>query len=757
MCACDVTRNEIEKPTAHRIFSGRLWAATLALTVAAIGCTDQTAPEARTTGSLALDLILADGFGIDEVRWTIRGGDMEPMSGAIDTSAPGATASIEVYGLPEGDGYAVELVAASVDGQLTCEGSTTFDVTAGQVTEAHVMLNCQKPGTLGGVRADGKLNVCPYLTKVVVSPLETSEGEGIDLFATAADEEGDPITFEWTANNGSIANPAGASTTYFCTEVGEDTITVTVTDDNGVFCDSATWTVPVTCVEGEPVLGAPEEDRTRRFTITELSDCDQIRDYPYARNLFCPATFTAVQTVRSTIAESLGARPSDGYFYYYQTLADPLDPPGEESQTTVACLATEAPWGSEEVVGAGTPLCELVAYVTSVGQRPDGDPDERGNPVPATLRDFPTYFSGLYPPSTEALLDEFLIGGTYGPLIDNLGALTFNGFVNAYPPYAPNALYAPGDWGMDTQYFGISGGGGGGWGGELGFDLPTGDSTLVSFGGGGGGGMTSQLLNGVASTALGGGGGGGMQLSSDYSNNGISYNGLGLGGGTSSDRPFVQYSYNDYEGSGRPAVPVHIYNPDVIDDYTEQMDNMVAQLVDGVTNGQTVVFRGGGGMGAGTEYLMANGEEYVPHALSTQAGFSFRYEFKEPADGEPVEDSDDECIYAQIGDFYNQANQQALADCGNDYSNYSCICPIQQAIVVSLTADFLDSEGLGDVEVPAWLGQQHCPSTNEEDTAPNQPVDGVTNYQQLLLDSLPDTTDEEQRNLVRQFFESLNQ
>ena len=536
---------------------------------------------------------------------------------------------------------------------------------------------------------------------------------------------------------------------------------MTVTDDGGAFCN-ATWAVPVTCVEAEPGLGAPE-DRTERFTITELSDCDQLRNYPYAQNLFCPATFAAVETVRSAIATTLGERPGEGYFYYYQTLAFLDEPPGEESQTTVDCLLTPSPWGNPDVIGAGTPLCELVAYVTSLGPREGSNPNDSENPVPGTLRAFPRYFTGLYPPNTAALLDQFRTLGEYGPVINNLGALTVEGFSNAYPPYAPDALYVPDDWGIDTDgYFGISGGGGGGWGGELGFALLTSDSTLMSFGGGGGGGMTSQLLNGGAVTAIGGGGGGGMQLSSDYSNNGISYNGLGLGGGSSSDRPVVdgrlvaQYSYNDYEGSSRPPVPVHIYNPDVINDYTEQMDNMVAQLVNGLANGQTVVFRGGGGMGAGTEYLMGDGEEYVPHALSTQAGFSFRYEFRPTDDGEPVEDSDEDDLYAQIGDFYNQANQEALAQCGNDYSNYSCICPIQQAIVVSLTANFLDSEGGGAVEVPAWLGQQHCPSTNNEDTATNKPVDGVTNYQQLLLDSLPPDTDDDQRNLVQQFFESLN-
>ena len=58
----------------------------LAIALAAAGCaTDSTSSE--NTGSLNLSLELADGITINEVAWTISGGDMEPMSGTIDTSA----------------------------------------------------------------------------------------------------------------------------------------------------------------------------------------------------------------------------------------------------------------------------------------------------------------------------------------------------------------------------------------------------------------------------------------------------------------------------------------------------------------------------------------------------------------------------------------------------------------------------------------------------------------------------------------------
>ena len=84
----------------------------------------------------------------------------------------------------------------------------------------------------------------------MVSPLQTSVGNDIDLSAQAVDEEGDPIHYSGPGDGGSIADPSAASTTYTCQEVGDHTVTIMVTD-NDVYCRMATWTIPVTCVEGD--------------------------------------------------------------------------------------------------------------------------------------------------------------------------------------------------------------------------------------------------------------------------------------------------------------------------------------------------------------------------------------------------------------------------------------------------------------------------------------------------------------------------
>ncbi|MBW2380150.1 MAG: PKD domain-containing protein, partial [Deltaproteobacteria bacterium] len=136
----------------------------------------------------------------------------------------------------------------SADGEVTCRGSAEFDVEIGVSTGVIVMLNCKLPVGEGAVRVNGKFNVCPQLHKVVVSPLQTSVGNDIDLSAMGKDEEDDPIAYLWTGTGGSIADANAASTTYTCDETGEQTITITISDDDFEYCMDD-WTVPVTCVE----------------------------------------------------------------------------------------------------------------------------------------------------------------------------------------------------------------------------------------------------------------------------------------------------------------------------------------------------------------------------------------------------------------------------------------------------------------------------------------------------------------------------
>ncbi|MBW2629671.1 MAG: hypothetical protein JRE45_18935 [Deltaproteobacteria bacterium] len=232
----------------------------LTAAVVLAACSGEAPANETSAGSLLLQLELAAGVEISEVRWEISGGDMEPMAGVIDTSAPGATASVEVFGLRPGQGYLVALEAMTIDPEVACGGDAFFDVEAGASTEVMVMLNCKPPERFGGVRVNGELNVCPELTKVVVSPLQTSIGDEITLSATAFDPEGDPITFFWFGGGGEIADSSAPSTTYTCERVGEHVIYVGIRDDSFA-CIDQYWSVEVKCVHGDPAfeMCAPPE------------------------------------------------------------------------------------------------------------------------------------------------------------------------------------------------------------------------------------------------------------------------------------------------------------------------------------------------------------------------------------------------------------------------------------------------------------------------------------------------------------------
>jgi len=230
----------------------------------AFGCASDTQGE---SGSLSLELVINGDTEIDEVQWVITRGGEEIKDGVINTSANGATASVEAYGLPPGDGYTIMLEAVSTDGETTCKGKAMFSIQVGEVTEVHVMMNCKPPRRFGGVRVNGEFNICPVLRWADVSPLQTSVGNDIDLFAMATDEEGDAIAYMWSSGSGIIVDPMAASTTYTCTEVGGDEITILVTDDGGTYCMDM-HTVPITCVpgDGDPCEGVICEDTGNECT-----------------------------------------------------------------------------------------------------------------------------------------------------------------------------------------------------------------------------------------------------------------------------------------------------------------------------------------------------------------------------------------------------------------------------------------------------------------------------------------------------------
>lgn len=247
----------------------RLWLIAIAL-FAAAACSE--APQSgEPAGSLKLELV--SKVEIDEVRWTISGGDMAPMQGVIDTSAQGSSASAEVFGLPAGEDYLVVLEATTVDGEIACRGDATFDVEAGELTEVMVMLSCKPRERLGGVRVNGEIDVCPELQKVVVSPLQTSIGNDIALSATAVDPESDPIMYFWFGSGGTVADSFAPSTTYTCTRPGEHSINIWITDPSFACFDF--WSFEVQCVHEDPAfeMCIPAERQCNDSSMLPVAPC----------------------------------------------------------------------------------------------------------------------------------------------------------------------------------------------------------------------------------------------------------------------------------------------------------------------------------------------------------------------------------------------------------------------------------------------------------------------------------------------------
>ncbi len=140
----------------HPITRPLLLSALFTASFALLGCGSSPEASSGPASSLELSVTIADDVVIDEVWWTVSGGDMEDMMGVIDTSAPGSTASIELFGIPEAAGYLVEMEALSEAGDFFCEGAAGFDVVTGAATPVDLTLNCKREcGVLVCEQQDG--------------------------------------------------------------------------------------------------------------------------------------------------------------------------------------------------------------------------------------------------------------------------------------------------------------------------------------------------------------------------------------------------------------------------------------------------------------------------------------------------------------------------------------------------------------------------------------------------------------------------
>jgi 5'-nucleotidase len=213
------------------------------------GAPQMNPPGSESSGELSVDLQIGSGAIINSVSYTITGPGGFSKTGTIDVSHS-ATASALIGGLPTGTGFSIALAASTVDGGTTCSGQAPFSVVAGQVTPVSVPLACHEAARTGSVLVNGKLNVCPVIDGITISPNSLSVGASVPVSAAAHDSDAGPaaLTYQWTATSGTLSDPSSPNPTFSCTAAGTATLTLTVTDGDPSPTCPAKLTADVTCV-----------------------------------------------------------------------------------------------------------------------------------------------------------------------------------------------------------------------------------------------------------------------------------------------------------------------------------------------------------------------------------------------------------------------------------------------------------------------------------------------------------------------------
>ncbi|HEY3256381.1 MAG TPA: hypothetical protein VGJ91_20620, partial [Polyangiaceae bacterium] len=154
-------------------------------------------------GALGLALQVA-GTTLSAISYQITGPQGFSRSGAIDVSLS-TSVSARIGGLPAEAGYSIALSGVSSDAAVSCSGSASFDVIAGQTAPVSVALACKEAPRSGSALLNGVLNSCPVIDGITALPAAVIVGGSLALTAAAHDSDAGPaaLSYRWSAPSGS--------------------------------------------------------------------------------------------------------------------------------------------------------------------------------------------------------------------------------------------------------------------------------------------------------------------------------------------------------------------------------------------------------------------------------------------------------------------------------------------------------------------------------------------------------------------------
>ena len=222
-----------------------------------VSCGTNLPLEVGSIGTMQMALSVTDALEITGVHWSLSHPSGYFREGNVDVTAPEATISTYISGIPADEGYLLALTAETTRPEFSCESEASVDVAAGSINYVEMTLQCVDESQETVVIINIGENICPKIDYLSVSPLVQGVGSAITLQAEVSDlDEEDVLRYVWTAepDDNAFEDPSSVNTRFFCELGGSYALTLTAADGDLDAEDTcvAFKEVTVTCVfDGE--------------------------------------------------------------------------------------------------------------------------------------------------------------------------------------------------------------------------------------------------------------------------------------------------------------------------------------------------------------------------------------------------------------------------------------------------------------------------------------------------------------------------